>query len=1275
MSFPVLSRWLRISPLLLYRLVTWTVLVAGLAFALTVLSLRYWILPNIDEHRQSIAHAITKAINQRITIGKVSGNWDGMRPELVLENVTVFDAAGRPVFGLTRIDGALSWLSVVALQPIFHSIEIFKPELEIRRDARGVISIAGIELKGEAGGGFADWLLRQRSVTVREAALSWHDDLRGAAPLHLEEVELLIRSRGSQHRFGVRARPPEHLAGRIDLRGDLTAKATASSLGWNGRLFVQVDEVDIAAWGAWIPQSARTPKGRGAVRAWAVFRNDELAELVADLRLADIRMALDGDLPELDLVDLSGRIAWKTAPAGLEFSTTRLGFTTREGLSLRPADFFLRVSTGTERASARGELRANALDLEPLALLADRLPLDAELRKTLVALSPRGSLLDTAIRWNGEWNAPTQYVVRARFHALAVNGFGGFPGFSGLSGSLDGNEKAGTAHLDSSNVTLEMPRVFRGPIGLDKLAAQVAWAHKASGPELKLNNVALTNAHFSGVLSGSYQVVRGGRGVVDVAGSLTRADARYVADYVPLHIGKSTRDWLDKALLRGHSTDVTVRLKGDLNEFPFADNKGGVFQVVAKVTDGVLDYASGWPRIENVAGEVVFRGKRMDVNARQGTILGAKLGKVHAEIPDLLVDYEMLRIAGEAEGATSDFLAFIEKSPVFGMIDRFTEGMRAQGSGKLGLKLEIPLREHEKSKVAGAYQFSNNQLTVAAELPVLEQASGRIEFTESSVRVPAAAGTFLGGPFTLATAPQNDATVRLQAQGRSSIEALRQSAGNPGWMQRLRGASDWKATFALRQKLADITVETTLQGIASDLPPPFAKASADAVPLRLERKFISQQPDQVDQINISYGELVSGRFVRRLSPGGQTIRRGTIRFGGAAPEPEREGVWVSGALKNLDLDRWLALRQDAPGDAPFELAGLDVKLGEIVAMNRIFHDVGLSAAIQEGTWRTTLSARELDGTATWHPEGKGKLTARMKKLIIPAGEARALTEDPSPRRRELPALDVSADEFHFKDKALGKLELIANPVERDWRIEKLRIVNPESVLAADGLLQNTTSNPRTRLAMQLEVRDIGKLLARLRYPEGVRRGTAKIDGTLAWPGGPQDFDYEALSGNLKLEAAKGQFLKLEPGIGKLLGILSLQALPRRIALDFRDVFSEGFAFDQIAGSIAIERGIATTENFRIQGPSARVLMSGEIDLARETQKLHVRVEPGLSDSVSIAGAVLGGPVAGVAAILAQKVLKDPLGQIFAFEYNVTGTWIEPQVSKVERPAPLATEPQ
>ena len=295
-------------------------------------------------------------------------------------------------------------------------------------------------------------------------------------------------------------------------------------------------------------------------------------------------------------------------------------------------------------------------------------------------------------------------------------------------------------------------------------------------------------------------------------------------------------------------------------------------------------------------------------------------------------------------------------------------------------------------------------------------------------------------------------------------------------------------------------------------------------------------------------------------------------------------------------------------------------------------------------------------------EPGGKLTARFKSLTIPGSTpAKQNTIPAKLQGRDFPSIDLVADNFQIKQSKLGKLELIALPQAASWRIEKLHITNSDSTLQADGVW--VWDPALTRINLRLDSSDAGKLLARFDYPGYVKNGTVKLEGELSWPGGLADMDYAVLTGNFSLVARNGQFMKADPGIGKLLGILSLQALPRRITLDFQDVFSSGFAFDDISGSMRIIKGVMSSDDFKMQGPAARVAMSGETDLGRETQKLRVRITPLIGDSVALAGAFLGGPVIGLTALVLQKMLKDPLGQIISYEYQVTGTWVDPVVAK------------
>jgi uncharacterized protein YhdP len=401
---------------------------------------------------------------------------------------------------------------------------------------------------------------------------------------------------------------------------------------------------------------------------------------------------------------------------------------------------------------------------------------------------------------------------------------------------------------------------------------------------------------------------------------------------------------------------------------------------------------------------------------------------------------------------------------------------------------------------------------------------------------------------------------------------------------------------------------------------------------------------------------------RRRENGIMVIERGAVGINEAPKLPET-GVVIGGTAAELDVDQWLNLLR-ASGGVQMPLSIPNLRIGALDVYGKRINDVTLRAGFQGSDWLANIDARELAGEVRWRSLGKGRMSARLSHFTFPEATPGHPADETPPK--ELPGLDIVADSLVVHDKKLGRLELAAANEGRDWHIEKLTLTTPESKLSADGLWQ-TAAQQRTDVNVKLDVSDVGKYLERVGYPGSMQRGSAKLNGKLSWAGNPQSIDYASLSGELSLSAEKGQFLKIEPGIGKLLGILSLQALPRRITLDFRDVFSEGFAFDTIAGTAGVVKGVLHTQDFIMVGPSAQVAMQGSIDLAQETQALRVRVVPSLGDSVSVAGLVLlAHPITGVATFLAQRLFKDPLGQVFADEYGISGTWTDPKVEKVPR---------
>jgi uncharacterized protein YhdP len=267
--------------------------------------------------------------------------------------------------------------------------------------------------------------------------------------------------------------------------------------------------------------------------------------------------------------------------------------------------------------------------------------------------------------------------------------------------------------------------------------------------------------------------------------------------------------------------------------------------------------------------------------------------------------------------------------------------------------------------------------------------------------------------------------------------------------------------------------------------------------------------------------------------------------------------------------------------------------------------------------------------------------------------------------KNLPSVDLTADDFKMGSRQFGRMSLLAVPNEADWRIERLELTSPDGTLNLTGLWQAWDVNPRTQIKVKLDVGDIGRYFARMDLPQGIQGGKAKLEGHLSWSGPPYALDVPTLSGQLTLAANKGRFVKIDPGIGKLLSVVSLQTLPKVMTLDFKDIFGQGFAFDQITSGVDIVHGVARTNDFHMQGPAARVEMKGEVNLAAETQRLDVRIFPAMSDSVAL-GTALVNPAVGVGAWVLQKAFRDPIGHMLSLEYEVAGTWTAPAVARKKR---------
>jgi len=668
--------------------------VAFFVLAIAFLASRYWLLPKVEQNREEIVARISRVIGLPVTIGALKADWQGLRLRLSVRDVRIYDAAGREALALPSVVNVLAWRSLFLGDVRLHSAVIEGPKLAVRRAANGDLYIAGIRIGGEKSDSkITDWILSQDRIEIRGAEIEWLDELRRAPALRLTELNFRLENRGDAHAIGLQARPPAALGPGVEVRAQLEGGSVRQIDRWSGRIYAELGNTSLAGWRAWVEYPINLRSGEGALRVWATLASGKVAQATADVVLSNVSVQLARTLPQLQISSVRGRVYGRETVQGYDFGVRNLSLQRPDAPAMNGTSFHASWQPAGATGPAHGALNANLIELGPLAHLAEFLPFPADLRALLAELEPQGNLLDTRLEWTGELPERATYVARTRFAGLSVRAWHSIPGITNLSGSVDANEKKGTLVLASRRSEIDLPKVFPEPrIALDALGGEVQWERTAGGGlAVRLAGLTYANADLAGTASGSYAWQGEGPGVIDLSAQLSRADGKATARYLPLTtvMGARVREWVANAVLAGQASDARLRLKGDLRDFPFVDPAKGQFQVTAKVSDAVLDYAAGWPRIEEIEGSLLFDRDRIEITGDSGSILGVKIANVRVSLPSTLDPSPHLLVDGSAEGPTALFLDYVRESPVLRMTHGFTEAMGARGGGRLKLQLDL----------------------------------------------------------------------------------------------------------------------------------------------------------------------------------------------------------------------------------------------------------------------------------------------------------------------------------------------------------------------------------------------------------------------------------------------------------------------------------------------------------------------------------------------------------------------------------------------------------
>uniref|UniRef100_UPI003F6E493B YhdP family phospholipid transporter n=1 Tax=Macromonas nakdongensis TaxID=1843082 RepID=UPI003F6E493B len=937
-------RWLRTAAWGA-RVALWLVLAAWGLFALTWGVLHWVIVPRVGEWRPALETAATRALGVRVQVAGVQALSSGPIPAFELRDVRLFDGAGREALHLPRVRSALSVRSLWRLG--FEQLLIEGPVLDVRRTAAGRIEIGGIDVSADPDGDSAraaDWFFSQTEFVVRGGELRWTDDTRpGHPPLVLGQIDAVVRNPGRQHHWRLDATPPTEWGARFSLRGHFASPLWPSRPGawrdWSGTAYAEAPwldlqhlrhHLDLAAW-----TGAEVRQGRGAVRAWATAERGVLTEFSTDLALPSVALHWPHTDAPLALQALSGRLTLQHQGPRTRLDTRALTFTTADGLVWPGSDLSYTQTRAADGAVRQWDVQADRVDLALLAPLVAQLPVPAEWPATLAELRPAGQAQALSLGWTApdRAGAPEHWRGAGRVQGLALQAAAalppvveadgalahplGRPGLSGADVEFAFNQDGGRGRLTLQDGSLTFPGLFEeATLPFQRFSTDAVWRHDRDRLEVDLAQLSFQNADAQGQGRVQWRTADPATstarsrfpGVIDLDVRMDRADGARVHRYLPQDIPDSVRRYLREAVRTARAQDVRFQVQGDLWDFPFPDPLQGKFEVRARLQDVDLAYVpehlrvpgdAAWPALERVQADLHIDRVALDIrNASGGVQGGGPLRAVQtmARIADFTADEPLLEVRGTVQGPGEQALAFVNRSPLGGLIGGVLDQARLGGTVDVGLGLALPLNHPEAVKVTGQLKLGGNDLRVTPGSPWLQAAKGTLEFSEQGFRLPQASARLLGGELRFSGAMERRgerSVVHFQGQGLATAEGLRR-AGDMGaeWAalaqlgQHSSGGTPYRARLEFLPEGANVLVESGLQGLALNLPAPLDKTGPALLPLRYEVTALPVAPAELaagvtrDRLVLELGAgavpVLSAQYEREHAVAGTQVLRGAV---------------------------------------------------------------------------------------------------------------------------------------------------------------------------------------------------------------------------------------------------------------------------------------------------------------------------------------------------------------------------------------------------------------
>lgn len=1230
------------------------------------------LVPLVAEYRADAEQKAEQALGMPVHVGALEGRWSGLAPVLRVRDLQLGEGAAALRLDDVRLVPDL-WASLTSRELRLAHIQLSGLRLILRENEQGEWALEGLPKKDDAPLDPAELLQRLRQlgrIDVFDSQVTlqpWQRD-----PLTLTYVSLGLKAGTSRQALDLRATLPDGQPMALNLRSRATAKA------WRDGQFEAYLSLPQSDWARWLPPRLLGQWHADALRAggefWVDWRKGQLQQAVVRLNAPQLRGAYaERKAVTLDNLAMS---AWlQRQDQGFDVVVDSLA--ANIGKARWESHLQVRQRMGEDPSAERWQVQADRLDLTPLTPLINALaPLPEKLMTVVDALNVTGALRNVRLEVRPKAEGDQRLQFAANLEKVGFDAYHGAPAAGNVSGSISGDLGHGELRLDTDAFMLHLYPIFAKPWHYQKANARLTWALDKDGFTLIAPYLKVLGEE--GKIAGDFLIrllfAEGTESYMDLRVGLTEGDGRYTAKYLPEVLSPALDEWLRSAIVKGNVDQGYFQYQGSLNHG--ASPQARSISLFFKVHDAALDFQPGWPQVQHVEGDVLIEDSGVRIKARKGLLLGTQVSDVSVDIPHVDGDqHSHLYLDGDFDGSLGDGLKILKQAPI-GTEEIFA-GWEGEGPLKGRVKLDIPLAHGERPKVLVDFATNDARLKVAPPSLELSRLKGEFSFDlDKGLSGRDIALQAFGKPVTAQITAQGQPgqmQTRISASGQVSLKAL------TDWLQfkqALPASGDLPYQLQLNLGSSDnsLSVNSSLKGLAIDLPAPFGKAAADTRDSRFSMNLQGTQR----RFDGAYAELA--RFAYAAPADNLAQGRGELLLGtGQAQVPSGQGLRVRGRLQSLDLAPWQEQMSRLGGDDPGgsarqTLQSVDLSIGQLKAFGMDLNQAVVRMARGGPAWDLRLDSREVIGNARL-PDAKGAaMTVRLQTLRLPAADpAEAQAEEgPDPLAsfdpRKVPALDLTIDKLYRGDDLFGKVALKLRPTARGVAAQDIDLDLKGLHIDGSGAWEGNPGATSSWYKGRLDGKNLGDVLEAWGFAPTVTSRDFRLDVDGRWPGSPAWVGLKRFSGSMDAALRTGQFVEVEGGAQALrvFGLLNFNSIGRRLRLDFSDLFDKGLAYDRIKGLLVASDGVyVTREPIAVTGPSSNFELDGTLDLVRDRVDANLQVSLPVTNNLPLAALIVGAPAVGGALFLVDRLIGDRVSRFASVHYRVEGPWKEPRITFVK----------